>query len=83
MESIFCLAEGNENGSYRVVKIDANVKIKRRLLELGFVDTTVTILKKSNLKGVFLLLLRGYVLSLKRDEVASIFVENLPKEGAK
>lgn len=76
MESFFSLCQGSENRRYRVVKIDASVKVKRRLLDLGFVDTTVIILKKSNFKGVFLLQIRDYVLSLKKKEVSAIMVEN-------
>lgn len=76
MESFFSLCQGFENRRYKIVKIDASVKVKRRLLDLGFVNTTVIILKKSNFKGVFLLQLRGYVLSLKRKEVSTIMVEN-------
>ncbi|NCB48582.1 MAG: ferrous iron transport protein A [Clostridia bacterium] len=76
MESFFSLCQGYENIRYKIVKIDASGKVKRRLLDLGFVDASVIILKKSNFKGVFLLQIRGYVLSLKRKEVSSIMVEN-------
>jgi Fe2+ transport system protein FeoA len=76
MESFFSLCFGKENVRYEVVKIDASVKIKRRLLDLGFVDTSVVILKKSHFNGVFLLQIRSYVLALKRKEVSSIMVKN-------
>lgn len=75
MESFFSLCCGKEQVSYKIVKIDAPVKVKRRLLDLGFVSTDVMILKRSNFKGVFLLQLRGFVLSLKRKEVSLIYVK--------
>lgn len=75
MESFFSLCMGKEQVAYKIVKIDAPIKIKRRLLDLGFVNTEVIILKKSNFKGVFLLQIRGFVLSLKRKEVSLIFVK--------
>lgn len=77
MESFFSLCEGVENKPYKILKIEDSVKVKRRLLDLGFVNTRVIILKKSNFKGVFLLQIRDYVLSLKRKEVMSIIVEKV------
>ena len=43
------------------------IKIKRRLLDLGFTtDTKVRLVRKSILNKVVLLELRGYVLSLQK-----------------
>lgn len=75
----FPLDIGEENITYRICEIVAPIKIKRRLLELGFVNSEVKILKKSVKNGVFLLEIRGYVLALKRKEVACILV----KKGTK
>lgn len=75
MESFFSLCSGREQVAYEIVKIEGVAKVKRRLLDLGFVCTDVMILKKSNFKGVFLLQIRGFVLSLKRKEVSLIFVK--------
>ncbi len=84
MDNIVCkdafpLDSGEEGKEYIICEIKAPIKIKRRLLELGFVECSVKILKKSVRNGVFLLEIRGYVLALKRKEVACIFV----KKGAK
>ncbi len=78
-EEFFSLDMGEEKKEYEICEIIAQIKIKRRILELGFVNSNVKILKKSAKNGVFLLEIRGYVLALKRKEVACIFV----KKGAK
>lgn len=77
-KNTFPLDSGEEGKEYIICEIVAPIKIKRRLLELGFVRCSVKILKKSVKNGVFLLEIRGYVLALKRKEVACIFV----KKGA-
>lgn len=76
MDKQFSLIYGKENILYNICSINADLKIKRRLLELGFVvNEKVLILKKSRLKGVYLLQIKGYVLALKKKEVANIMVE--------
>lgn len=76
MDKQFSLIYGKENIFYKILQINAQIKIKRRLLELGFTNNEkVLILKKSRLKGVFLLQIKGYVLALKKKEVANIIVE--------
>lgn len=76
MDNFFYLDSGIINKKYKIVQIEGNDKIKRRLLDLGFVDTAVTILRTSSLNGVFLLQLRGFVLALKKKEVSKILVQN-------
>ena len=71
----FSLNNGEVNHDYRVVDINGEFKIKRRLLDFGFVDTNIRILHKSSLNGVFLLQIRGFVLSLRASLVANIIVE--------
>ena len=76
MDKQFSLIYGKENIFYKILQINAQIKIKRRLLELGFTNNEkVLILKKSRLKGVFLLQIKEYVLALKKKEVANIIVE--------
>ena len=75
MDNFFLLSQGEVNKKYYIVDIKARNKVKRRLLELGFVDCYVEILKKSTLRGVFLLQLRNFVIALKRKEVESIVVK--------
>ena len=76
MDKQFSLIYAKENIFYKICEIKTELKIKRRLLELGFIkDEKVLILKKSRLKGVYLLQIKGYVLALKKKEVANIMVE--------
>ena len=74
-DGLFPLDEAEENTLYHVEQIVAPIATKRRLLDLGFVDCGVKIAKKSLGGGVFLLVLRGYVLALKREEVHAIWVK--------
>lgn len=74
MDNLFSLTSGETGVKYKIKSIAGSNKIKRRLLDLGFVDTTVEILKKSTLRGVFLLEIRHFVLALKRKEVEKIMV---------
>lgn len=77
MDKHFPLTLGEVNRDYMVVDIRSSVKIKRRLLDLGFVNSIVRIEKKSIKSGVFLLNLRGFLLALKRDEVECIMVKKI------
>lgn len=55
---------------------DINYKIKRRLLELGFVSgAIITLQNVSFLNEVFLIELNGYMLSLRKDVANKILVE--------
>ncbi len=54
----------------------ASLKLRRRLLELGFTRGQVVKLdRKSLLSHAFLVELRGYVLSLKREIASLIMVD--------
>ena len=68
------LTQVNLNQKYKVVKIVADLKVKRRLLDYGFVDTCVQVINKSSLNGVYLLQIRDYVLALRESEVKCIEV---------
>lgn len=70
----FSLSNGELNKSYTIVEIKGDFKIKRRLLDFGFVNTKVIILHKSSLKGVYLLQIRGYVIALRQNQVNNIIV---------
>lgn len=74
MDNLFSLSNGETNIPYKIKKIIGNDKIKRRLLDLGFVETNVKIIKKSTFRGVYLLELRHFVLALKQKEVQKIMV---------
>ena len=60
------LCDGKVNKTYRVVGVNGQGKEARRLLELGIIaGQPIKILNKSSLKKVFLVEIRGYLLSVK------------------
>ncbi|MDR0850222.1 MAG: ferrous iron transport protein A [Christensenellaceae bacterium] len=59
------LSEGKVGVPYMVVEIEGEPKVKRRLCDLGFLGATVKIDKISSLKGVYLIEIRGALLSLR------------------
>ena len=62
---------GGESGY--IVCIIGNLKIKTRLLELGFTKgTLVRVLNVSSLKNSYLLEIRGYILALRKNAVKLI-----------
>ena len=66
-------------GKFSVLKgisSNANVRIKRRLLELGFTKgQSVRIIKKSLLGKTVLVQVRGYILSLRKELAELLEVE--------
>lgn len=70
------LKEGKVNKSYRIVEVKGEEKVVRRLFELGLLSgQKLYILNKSPLKKVFLVEIRGYVLSIKSTLLSGIMVE--------
>ena len=60
------LCDGKVNKTYRVVGVNGQGKETRRLLELGIIaGQPIKILNKSSLKKVFLVEVRGYLLSVR------------------
>lgn len=60
------LCDGKVNKTYRVVGVNGQGKETRRLLELGIIaGQPIKILNKSSLKKVFLVEIRGYLLSVR------------------
>lgn len=58
-----------------IASVNGNLKIKTRLLELGFTKgTLVRILNVSSLKKSYLLEIRGYILALRNTAVKLIDV---------
>lgn len=69
------LSDLNKNQAGYITKINGNLKIRTRLLELGFTKgTLVRILNISSLKKSFLLEIRGYILALRNTAVSLIEV---------
>ena len=68
-------------GGY-ITKIEGNLKIKTRLLELGFTKgTLVRVLNVSSLKNSYLLEIRGYILALRNNAVK--LIEIIPSKEEK
>ena len=69
------LREGKVNKSYKIIEIVGEEKVVRRFFELGiFSGQNITILNKSPLKKVFLVVIRGYVLSIKSTLLGGVMV---------
>ena len=69
------LREGKDNKSYKIIEIMGEEKVVRRFFELGiFSGQNITILNKSPLKKVFLVEIRGYVLSIKSTLLGGVMV---------
>ena len=72
------LNELNKNESGIICGIQGDVFIKRRLLELGFVNgTKIKVLSVSPLKNTYLLSLQDYVLALRKNslELVSVVID--------
>ena len=69
------LSDAKINTEYRVVSINATPKVKRRLLELGFVNCGVKVVNKSSLGSVFLVQVRDYLLAIKKEELNNVWVQ--------
>lgn len=73
------LAPGEEAVVARLV---AKGAIRQRLLEMGFIrGARLKVVKLAPLGDPMQLLIKGYQLSLRRDESACILVEGLPSAG--
>jgi ferrous iron transport protein A len=61
---------------FKVKKISKDATVKKRLLDMGLVPgVTVEIVGKAPLGDPIEVLLRGYKLTLRKNEAANIFVE--------
>ena len=73
---IFKLSNAEINRPLIVNKIECDIKLKRRLLELGLCKgTTVKVINVSPLKHSYLLELRGFVLAVRKNCTDSVYVE--------
>lgn len=71
------LSDGNTKTKYYVKTINGEIKQIRRLCELGFVvGSEVVIVRKSILKGVYLIKIKNYLLAIKRKHLESVEVKN-------
>ena len=69
------LKEGKVNKSYKIMEINGEEKVVRRFFELGiFSGQNIVILNKKTKKKVFLVEIRGYVLSIKSTLLNGVMV---------
>ena len=73
------LTNGKLNIPYKIKDISGeNKKVVRRFLELGIIKgQAIKILNTSILRKVFLVEIRGYILSVKADLLSYILVEKM------
>ena len=72
-----------KNVAYRIIKLSCpDTKVERRFLELGLIaGQRVRIISKSILKKVFLIEIRGYLLSVKSSLLKCVIVERSSANG--
>lgn len=71
------LAELNVGGKAKVLSVDADMNIKRRLQDIGLINgTTVECLYKSPLGDPKAFLIRGAVIALRREDSSNIVINN-------
>lgn len=75
IELIKKLNQMNKNQSGIICSVEGDVYLKRRLLELGFVNgTEVKVLRVSPLKQTFLVTLRNYTIALRSNSLSLVSV---------
>ena len=71
-----CLSDLKVNDRCKIVSVDSNIHLRRRLLELGlFLGQEVQILAISPLNNTFLIAIKNYTLALRKNILQSIYVE--------
>ena len=71
------LAELNVGGKAKVLSVNADTNIKRRLQDIGLINgTTVECLYKSPLGDPKAFLIRGAVIALRREDSSNIIINN-------
>ena len=69
--------------SGRVVSVGGEKALRRRLLDMGITPgTSVTVKKAAPMGDPLELLLRGYTLSLRKEDAGKIAIMTVPKEAA-
>nr|WP_048057957.1 ferrous iron transport protein A [Methanothermococcus okinawensis] len=70
------LSEVNPGTTVKIKKIDGDIDLKKRLLEMGFtIGTNIHVIKKAPLKDPVEVEVRGYNISLRLKEAENIEVE--------
>ena len=68
------LSEGKVGVTYNVVAVEGDSKVMRRLCDLGFLGAQVKIDKISGLRGVYLIEIRGALISIRARILKSVRV---------
>lgn len=72
-KNIINLSNLNSGESGYITNISGNLKLKTRLMELGFTKgTLVKILNISSLKQSYLIEIRGYILALRKNVISLV-----------
>lgn len=70
------LSELKMGDKAKVLKVDANEFIKRRLLDIGLIENTdVECVLKSSFGNMFAYLIRGALIAIRNEDVSKIEVE--------
>ena len=78
------LSDVSVKGTCKVVKVTGDKNIKKRLLEMGFIrGTEIHVQKQAPLGDPVELVLKGYHLSLRREEAKDVYVDDLNAVPAK
>lgn len=76
MKEVVFMSTLKKGQECKVVSIESNIHLKRRLLELGFIQGTIIKIEDvSPLKNSYLIQVRGYLIALRKSAVNSIKVE--------
>jgi len=71
------LADLAVGGQSKVVSVHGDTELRRRLLEMGFVNgVEVTVVRRAPLGDPIEFRLRGYNLSLRRDQARHVYVKD-------
>ena len=72
------LSDIKDGGSFRIKYITANGEIKKRLIDMGFINGAKgKVLREALLKDPIELQMKGYRISVRRTEAKQILVEEL------
>ncbi len=70
------LSNVNPGEVVRVLKVEGDAKFKKRLLDMGIISgTEIRVVRNAPLKDPVEFELRGYKLSLRKNEAEFVFVE--------
>ncbi len=82
MGRLLRLAEARVGGTYRVVRVEADGAVKRRMLDMGLSPgTVVKVVGFAPLGDPIDIVVRGTNVSIRRSEAAAVIVEEVEESG--